>query len=300
MPYQLRRTVESIRNTITPLQGELLYVTDTNSIYVGDGVTSGGIDIANASISSGVTNLNDLTDVTAQYPFNKDMLLFNGATWDNTPFAIINDGSPTLGGDLDLNGYNIINNSDFRIALNKRLIVSKIQPVDDYALIINNTGTVNSPTTLVIDTTNQPSHINLLRSQPEGSISSDYYVYGSIGFERNDANGRGTASRIVGSSLSFRISTEHPNGTYPENGVLTIVNGQCIGLGTYTPSTSSAVTIGGVGILKLPVSSVSPIISEEGMFAVADGLTTGWDPKETNSGISYPVYYNGVSWVPLV
>jgi hypothetical protein len=46
MALLLRRGLEADRLSITPEEGELIYVTDTKLIYVGDGVTPGGILIA--------------------------------------------------------------------------------------------------------------------------------------------------------------------------------------------------------------------------------------------------------------
>jgi hypothetical protein len=43
MPFQIRRGTNAERLTITPLEGELIYTTDTKLIYVGDGTTVGGI-----------------------------------------------------------------------------------------------------------------------------------------------------------------------------------------------------------------------------------------------------------------
>jgi hypothetical protein len=42
MAFQLRRGTNAQRSSITPLQGELLYTTDTKNLYVGDGTTAGG------------------------------------------------------------------------------------------------------------------------------------------------------------------------------------------------------------------------------------------------------------------
>ena len=42
MAFQLRRGTNAQRSAITPLQGELLYTTDTKTLYVGDGTTAGG------------------------------------------------------------------------------------------------------------------------------------------------------------------------------------------------------------------------------------------------------------------
>lgn len=42
MAIRLRRGLEADRTSITPEEGELLYVTDTHALYAGDGVTAGG------------------------------------------------------------------------------------------------------------------------------------------------------------------------------------------------------------------------------------------------------------------
>lgn len=44
MPLQIRRGLEADRLSITPLAGELLFVTDTGKLFVGDGSTAGGIN----------------------------------------------------------------------------------------------------------------------------------------------------------------------------------------------------------------------------------------------------------------
>lgn len=46
MGLLLRRGLEADRLSFTPAEGELIYVTDTKLIYVGDGVTAGGILVA--------------------------------------------------------------------------------------------------------------------------------------------------------------------------------------------------------------------------------------------------------------
>ena len=51
--------------------------------------------------------------------------------------------------------------------------------------------------------------------------------------------------------------------------------------------------------LTLTVSTSVPATPANGLFAVADGNTAGWDPKGTNAGVSYPVFYNGSSWTAL-
>jgi hypothetical protein len=50
MALRLRRGTSTVLGTITPAEGELVYTTDTKRLYVGDGVTVGGI-----STNSGYT-----------------------------------------------------------------------------------------------------------------------------------------------------------------------------------------------------------------------------------------------------
>ena len=49
MPLQIRRGTDAERlGSFTPVEGELIYTTDTKKLYVGDGATVGGV----ASIQS--------------------------------------------------------------------------------------------------------------------------------------------------------------------------------------------------------------------------------------------------------
>lgn len=75
MALRLRRGVDSDRLLITPASGELLYVTDTGKIFVGDGTTVGG---------NPIVQLSDDTD-------------------------------PSLSGDLDLNNNNIVGTGNINI-----------------------------------------------------------------------------------------------------------------------------------------------------------------------------------------
>lgn len=70
-----------------------------------------------------------------------------------------------------------------------------------------------------------------------------------------------------------------------------------IGASTGTTTINNSVSINGV--LKLSVLSSAPT-GAAGEIAVANGLTSGWDPKGTNLGVSYPCYHNGTSWVAMI
>ena len=76
MALRIRRGTDAERQTITPKLGELLYVTDTGLIYVGDGTTQGG-SLVSASLE--------------------------------------NDDSPSLSANLNLNGNDIVGNGNINI-----------------------------------------------------------------------------------------------------------------------------------------------------------------------------------------
>ena len=54
MALRLRRGTDAQRQLVTPLDGELVYTTDTKKLYVGDGTTAGGnaVDTAGTNLGS--------------------------------------------------------------------------------------------------------------------------------------------------------------------------------------------------------------------------------------------------------
>jgi hypothetical protein len=83
MALQIRRGLEADRAAVTPAIGELLYTTDEKLVYVGDGTTAGG------------------------------NLLAGGGSGN-----VVDDTSPQLGGNLDVNGFSIISATDTNIDIN--------------------------------------------------------------------------------------------------------------------------------------------------------------------------------------
>jgi len=120
MALQIRRGTNATRTTITPSEGELLYTTDTKNLYIGDGTTLGGNIITGGG--GGLANL-------------------------------VDDTTPQLGGNLDVNGYSIVSvstNQDIGIYPNGdgRVILHggfKVNPSGN----IEKTGELNiSPTSI--------------------------------------------------------------------------------------------------------------------------------------------------------
>ena len=99
MALQIRRGTDAERQLIIPLQGELIFTTDTKKLYVGDGATVGGSSIAS------YTN-EDAQDAAAA--------LFTSGQHTNITFAY-NDSLARIDAAVDLAQYNgTITASEFR------------------------------------------------------------------------------------------------------------------------------------------------------------------------------------------
>lgn len=102
MALQIRRGLESERTAVTPAAGELLYTTDQKRVYVGDGATAGG-----NLLSGGGGGLNNIVeDTSPQLGGNLDV---NGRTIISTGGTDINI-NPSLGGNVILHGNLIVDN----------------------------------------------------------------------------------------------------------------------------------------------------------------------------------------------
>ena len=118
MALRLRRGTDAERQLITPVQGELIYTTDTKLLYVGDGSTAGGTLVTGAG--GGSTTLDALTDTDLTGAVNNDVLTFNAGTnkWEavavpGVGILSLNDlsdvflpNSPEVGSILRFDGLN--------------------------------------------------------------------------------------------------------------------------------------------------------------------------------------------------
>jgi len=102
MALRLRRGTDAQRLLITPAEGELIYTTDTKSLYVGDGTTVGGL-IVTAGENINLGELNDV-DLITNPPATNQVLKWNGVKW--VPADDIGE---------DLVDYIIKDGHDFRI-----------------------------------------------------------------------------------------------------------------------------------------------------------------------------------------
>ena len=84
MALRLRRGTDAERLLITPVEGELIYTTDTKLLYAGDGTTAGGTLVAGAG-GGGSTTLDALTDTDLTGVADNDVLTYNSGTnkWES-------------------------------------------------------------------------------------------------------------------------------------------------------------------------------------------------------------------------
>lgn len=92
MALQIRRGTAAQRTSITPAAGELLYTTDTKLVYVGDGSTAGGNIISGGG--GGITDI--VNDTTPQLGGNLDVNNFAILSTSNGNVTVVADGTGTL------------------------------------------------------------------------------------------------------------------------------------------------------------------------------------------------------------
>ena len=163
--------------------------------------------------------------------------------------------------------------------------------------VSNSNNDIDTPATLQVrTTTGDRATLKLIRQDPEADLSLPHTIFGRVVFEKEDINGSGANSIIVGGSnfllLGNREKTE--GHLFPENGVFVIANHNNFGIGTKHPSPNARLDIN--GIAKLRVQSTPPAEGEAGMITVASGNPNEWDPCGKNSKTPYTVFHDGTKW----
>lgn len=175
MALQIRRGIESDRAAVTPVTGELLYTTDQHKLYVGDGSTAGG----NLISGSGLTD-------------------------------VVNDTSPQLGGDLDVNGKKIVSTGNGNIDLDPagsgNIILHGNLTIDATGNITK-TGQLNiTPTTLLSignNTSLVDGNVYIVRNSYSGvtgqgfTFAQHHETADAVNFNFYRSRGTGTVPTVV-------------------------------------------------------------------------------------------------------
>lgn len=260
MPLRLRRGTDTERQSITPLEGELIYVIDTKELWAGDGSTLGGIKVSGNIPES----LNDLSDVDISSGVQLGQVL----KWNGSAFVPAND--------IDTNTAGIIEGSNYRINIlgdDSTILLDTSTNThsgffdgdlsgsvfgDDSTLIIdsvNNKIITNSisakATSLNVDSKNfnisnpeiGESRLNILTNDDQSVLDlvregNDLEVeavrYGSIYFSKDDLNSRLTTSVIIGLYNELILGNDS-TGSYSDASKFFVLNDGNFGFGKFSP-----------------------------------------------------------------
>jgi hypothetical protein len=199
MTLRIRRGTEAQRAGVTFDLGELAWTTDTKKLYVGDASTAGGVNIAYNIAGTGLTydsqtqkiklsaGINDLDDVTITgTPTVGHSIVWNGSAWINGPALLQEDITPYLGGNLNLNSFDITGTGNIDI-----------------------TGTIQSSGDLILDgnevsgTGNVDITGNLVAS---GTLSVTIGLGDNLALNGHDIDGSGNIN-ITGSITNTGLTT---------------------------------------------------------------------------------------------
>ena len=187
MALRLRRGTDAERLIITPLEGELVYTTDTKKLFVGDGVTVGGIAV-DTSGSTGLSDLsnsslNDLADVNADssVPSDGDVLTFDAASgdWRSAPPA---GGDPIVPGD-SVNINILANDSSLLVDASTSTVIGNLEGVS-YGEHVGSVYSDDS-TTILVDAIS-----GVHTGTFEGNLLGSVYTTGSTLLIDGDNGGR--------------------------------------------------------------------------------------------------------------
>ena len=210
MSLRIRRGTDAQRQAVLFDQGEIIYTTDTQKLYVGDGSTTGGNNVGAALAGTGLV-WNALSQ-TLQ------------ATTGGGLSAVVGDTAPQLGGNLTLNGHNISGTGSVNITGSITATGSIIAttglgadlPLNGHNITgtgginitgnIQNTGTLNTTTSITT-----PSINSALINVPDSSN----------GMQLNSLIGNGVAANFYAGSSASPTTI----GTGPGNGMTFALKG---------------------------------------------------------------------------
>jgi hypothetical protein len=240
MSLRIRRGLNSQRSSVLLDTGEIAWATDTKKLYVGDGSTSGGVHILATSI-----------DETS------------GLAWDNTTQKIkytgalasalsniVEDLSPELGGNLNLNNRTINGTGTINFVggitastLNLATGLSANLPLNNRD--INGAGNINITGTIISSGTVTAGNISTA-----GTLTASTGLGGNLSLNNYTIGGTGTIN------ISGNITATQYVGNYNTISGAPIING------TTRAATFSTITMGVNGAIICPALLInSPTVS---------------------------------------
>lgn len=194
MPLQIRRGTTTDRLTITPLSGELIYDTTTNSLYVGNGTTVGGTGVT-AAISSDL-NLGSFSLVSSS---NGDIRLSPNGT-----------GKVVISKNLDISG-DIVKTGVLNITASQAVVIGdSVTSTPGNLLLTRNNYSTNYGTGLTFQQHHStPTVVPMTFYRTRGTASAQSATVSGDSLGEIVFYGRDTTSLVSGAGIAA-ITTSDP------------------------------------------------------------------------------------------
>lgn len=314
MSLKIRRGTESQRATVTFDQGELVYATDTYKLYIGDGSTVGGKNVLANAVDGNHGIIFDQLTQTLQ------------ATNSGGLSSVSADSSPSLGGNLNLNGHNISGTGNISATGNitgTSLASGNFTVTSSTISVNNNTLTLSHPSggasiNHVMNRADQHYYVtgvttglaapgtNMRVSRgstgtPAAVTPGDILSYASLNY------GHDGTDYVLSSAIAATVDPNRTVATGRAPGALALITypdgvtqkGLYVGSSGWTSINNIGVTGATLdvnGFMKLAMLTTAITSPATGMIAVADGV--GWNP--TNTGVPTLVIRLGGQWKTIV
>ena len=253
MGLLLRRGLEADRLSFTPAEGELIYVTDTKLIYVGDGVTPGGILVAGGTTPTTPTYALSRSSATVNEGGTVTITLTTTNVDNGTVVPYTITGTGITANDLGLGslaGSFTINTNTASLVLNISSDVITEGP-ETFTLTLTGISPTNAISVTINDTSVGPTYqlTSSTTSVTEGSIftitlnttnvaNGTLVPYTITGVTSNDIDGDPlTGDFTVNSNTSSLLFSVADDGITEGTEVFTIT------LDSITPTVSISVSI---------------------------------------------------------
>ena len=325
MALKLRRGTEANRTSITPAEGEIIYVTDTKKLYVGDGITPGGVlqggdggsltgitDNATASVLTlGDANISidvDLSITGQEIVGDGDINISGDITASGAGTGIITANSfiGNLTGNVtgnasgnhigtfdgDMTGSVFGNDSTILVDGSNNTLHGNLKDVNsiEYTTPLN----ISSDTTGVISTTylsntGEASYLKIRRT--DTGTAPDQNV-GLLAWDQVDDTGTKTYVSFAGWHSGLYIGTASDGTTYNATNYVGITNGN-MALGDYTPAAGLRLDVRGNAKATGFIQTGSFTTAERDALTGAEGMMIY---NTTNS--RYQIYEAG-NWLNM-
>lgn len=197
MSLRIRRGTDTQRQQITFDQGELVYTTDTLKLFVGDGITPGGVNAMANMAGTGLV-FDSITQTLQSTG--------GGGGGGSGITSVSQDSSPALGGNLSLSSHNITGTGN--ISISGTLTVTGLGA--DLNLNSHNiAGTGNIGVSGTLGTASLTVSGSTLTTSLGAPTTSGYTINGPITVGSNST----PASLLINSNSTNLVLTNTTNGT---------------------------------------------------------------------------------------